>query len=196
MATFSLACALFHYDKESRFVGDPEQALEAVAAAGFRETELMAEGEEWQAPGPHDSRSIRRALERVDLTPHSIHTPYRNTNLASPDDGIHSHGIAVVADAMRFLAELGGRTAIVHPMGSYDTGKSPHNLMKWGSVVENTERSVSELVRVAEETGVRIALENLFNRPLESMEELRALIAHFPAEHVGLCLDVGHTLIS
>jgi len=60
---------------------------------------------------------------------------------------------------------------------------------------------VGELVRVAEETGVRIALENLARggmdcRPLETTQELRALIADLPPERVGICLDVGHCLIT
>ena len=45
-----------------------------------------------------------------------------------------------------------------------------------------------------------LALENLPStslpcRPLTSMQELRAFIADFPPEHVGLCLDTGHACI-
>jgi len=77
----------------------------------------------------------------------------------------------------------------------------PYSLENIGVCTEYSYLSLSELVKVAEETGVRIALENLSSirmacRPLVSIQELRAFIAGFPAENVGLCLDVGHSRIS
>jgi sugar phosphate isomerase/epimerase len=190
---------LFILDGEGEAVGDPTEALESAAAAGFRETELLAEGEEWDTPGGHDAGKLRAALERLGIFPHSIHTPFFNVNLASPEREVRRTGIAVVADAMTFLAELGGRTAIVHPSGR--SGGPVYALDNIGTAMEYAHRSMGELVKVAQETGVRIALENLPGtrlpcRPLESTQELRAFIADFPSENVGICLDVGHCLIS
>ena len=204
MPAYSLASGLFIFDETLSVTSDPIAALESVAAAGFSETELMAEGREWETPGSHDTRRFREALQRLGVFPHTIHTPFVNLNLASPDEEIRRHGIALVADAMRFLAEVGGRTAIVHPTGKPRPGDPVYALDNIGASTEYAHRSVSELVKVAQETGVRIAVENLENlpsvglpcRPLQSMRELRAFIAGFPAEHVGLCLDVGHSLIS
>ena len=186
-------------------VNDPIAALESVAAAGFRETELVAEGKEWNTPGsPHDAAKFRGTLERLGIYPHTIHSPFVEYNLASQDEETRKRGVAVIADAMRFLAELGGRTAIVHPTGRAKPGAPSYELETMGASTEYSYESVSELVRVSEETGVRIALENLSRhpshgmtcRPLESMQELRAFIAAFPPDNVGLCLDVGHCLIT
>ncbi len=201
MATYSLASVLFMFDKEGNATGDPIAALESVAAAGFRETELMAEGEEWEAPGPHDARKLREALGRLGVFPHTIHTQYKDVNLASPEEEIRRDGISRIADAMRFAAEVGACTAIVHATGRPKPGEPSYALDNIGAATEYAHRSVSELVKVAEETGIRIALENLPSkeltcRPLESMQELRAFIAGFPPEHVGLCLDTGHSCIS
>ena len=201
MATYSLNSGLFILDKENRAVGDPVRALEAVAGAGFRETELLAEGEEWQAPGGHDVSKLRQALDRLGIYPHTIHTPFVDVNLASPEREVRESGIALVADAMRFLSELGGRTAVVHPSGRPKSGEPSYSLENIGAAMEYAHLSVSELVRVAEDTGTRLALENLPRtrlpcRPLESAQELRAFIADFPAESVGICLDVGHCLMS
>ena len=72
-------------------------------------------------------------------------------------------------------------------------------------MVEAMARSVAELVPVAEEAGVRILLENLpYNKdlkvagevgdyPLMHVEDLREFIEPFPAEQVGLIVDVGHS---
>jgi len=183
-------------------VNDPIAALESVAAAGYKETELVAEGEEWKVPGlPHDAAKYRGTLERVGLYPHSIHSPFTVYNLASPDEEIRNKGVAVIADSMRFLAELGGRTAVVHPTAKPKPGMPSYELETMGASTEYSFESISELVKVSEETGIRIALENLASlnmtcRPLESMQELRTFIAAFPPANVGLCLDVGHSLIS
>jgi len=189
------------FDKDDNVTGDPIAALESVAAAGFRETELMAEGEEWRTYGPHDADNFRRALDRLGIDPATIHSPLREVNLASSDERIRKDGITRVADAMRFGAEVGARVSIVHPTGRPGPGEVPYSLNNLGVATEHAHRSISELVRVAEETGIRIALENLSSvglgcRPLESMQELRAFIADFPPEIVGLCLDVGHSRIS
>ena len=51
MATYSLASGLFFLDAEDKARHDLAATLESIAAAGFSETELMAEGDEWQEPG-------------------------------------------------------------------------------------------------------------------------------------------------
>ena len=201
METYSLSARLFIFDEEGEPTVDPIEALEAVAAAGFRETELIAEGPEWEAPGPHDTKKYREAMERLAVFPHTIHTQYRKTNLGSVDEEIRRNSVDKIADAMRFLAELGGKTAVVHPTGSPGPGEPPYTVDNIGAVLDQSHRSVSELVKVAEETGIRLALENLRQqgvrvRTIDSTHELRAFVTDFPAEYVGICLDVGHAIIS
>lgn len=201
MATYSLTAGLFSLDEKGE-ARDLAATLEAIAAAGFGEVELMAEGAEWEKPGAHDPGPCREALERTGVYPHTIHTPMTGTNLASSIEAIRRDSIARIADAMRYLGEVGGRTAIVHPTGHPTPEEEPYALENRGAVMERSHRSVTELVAVAEETGVRMALENLGSRtrnpyrPLSSMAELRAFIAGFPHEHVGLCLDTGHACVS
>lgn len=197
---FSLSSTLFILDKENKASGDPIAALESVAAAGFSETELVAEGEEWQSPGPHDPGRFRKGLERVGIRPHTIHTPLSGVNLASDDEAVRKEGIARIADAIRFGAEVGARVAVVHPTGRPGQGEPSYAWGNLGTAMDIAYRSVAELVRVAEETGVRIALENLpatglACRPFVSMQELRALVSGFPRERVGLCLDTGHAVL-
>ena len=72
MARYSLASGLFFLDAESAARHDVAAALESIAAAGFSETELMAEGDEWQNRAhTTQDRVVRRWS---DLG--SFHTPY------------------------------------------------------------------------------------------------------------------------
>ena len=199
MPKYSLAAGLYMYDKENQLVGDPIEAIRSVAAGGYPEVELLAEGIGWK-DGPPDPKPYRDALESVGVFPHTIHAPYSTLNLASFDEDECKDGIRQVAAAMRFHAEVGGRTIIVHPSGR-PSGPgavefTPENV---GQATENAHRSISELAKVGEETGVRMALENLpatgglLARPLETMQEIRSFMADLPAEYVGICQDIGHT---
>ena len=198
MPNYSLASGLFLYDKQGQNVGDPIEAIRSVAAGRFTETELMAEGVGWEE-GPPDSKPYRDALESSGVYAHTIHAPYSATNLASFDEAERKAGVEQVATALRFLAELGGRTVIVHASGRPTApGPDSFTLENVGAATENAHRSISELVKVAEAEGVRMALENLAARamparPLETMQELRSFMADLPAEQVGICQDIGHT---
>ena len=203
MPNYSVAISLFLYDAvHGQNVGDQIEAIRSVAAARYVETELMAEGVGWEK-GPPDPKPYRDALKEHGIYPHSIHAPYQAINLASFDDAERRNSVDQVADTMRFLAKLGGRTVVVHPSGRPLT-PSPgfYTLENIGMATENAHRSISELVRVAEEEGVRMALENLpatketLIRPLETMRELRYFMADLPPEYVGICHDIGHTRLS
>ena len=199
MPTYSIASVLHMSDDTGDLNGDPIEALRSVAASGYDEVELIAEGVGWE-DGPPDSAPFREALESTGLYPHTIHAPFKSINLASMDEGERKDSVAQVAAAMRFHAEVGGRTIIVHPSGSPTSPDEPlYTKENVGATTEMAHRSVSELVRVGEETGVRMALENLVAkvgfdaRPLETMQELRSFMADLPAEYVGICHDIGHT---
>lgn len=199
MPKYSIAAGLYMFDKEGSLVGDPIEAIRSVAAGGYPEIELMAEGIGWE-DGPPNPKPFREALESLGVYPHTIHAPYSATNLASFDEDERREHVGRVAAAMRFHAEIGGRTIIVHPSGRPSVPGAieftPENV---GKATENAHRSISELVRVGEETGIRMALENLpatgglLARPLETMQELRSFMADLPTEYVGICQDIGHT---
>ena len=199
MPTYSIASVLHMSDNTGDLNGDPIEALRSVAASGYDEVELIAEGVGWE-DGPPDSAPFREALESTGLYPHTIHAPFKSINLASMDEEERKESVAQVAAAMRFHAEVGGRTIIVHPSGSPTSPDVPlYTRENVGAATERAHRSISELVRVGEETGVRMALENLVGkmgfpaRPLETMQELRSFMADLPAEYVGICHDIGHT---
>lgn len=186
------------YDKQGQNVGDPIEAIRSVAAARFSQTELMAEGVGWEA-GPPDPKPYRDALESSGVYAHTIHAPFSSINLASFDEAERRDAVGQVAAAMRFFAEVGGRTVIVHASGRPPTpNPNYYTLENVGAATEIAHRSISELAAVAEAEGVRIALENLpattmAARPLETMQELRSFMADLPPEQVGICHDIGHS---
>ena len=198
MPVYSMASGLFMYDKQAQNVGDPIEAIRSVAAARFAETELMAEGVGWEE-GPPDPKPYRDALESSGVYARTIHAPFSAINLASFDEAERRDAVEQVAAAMRFFAEVGGRTVIVHASGRPPTpDPNYYTLENVGAATEIAHRSISELAAVAETAGVRIALENLpattmAARPLETMQELRSFMADLSPEQVGICHDIGHS---
>ena len=133
MPEYSLASSLFLYNKDGDNIGDPIEAIQSVSAAGFTQTELMAEGIDW-INGPPDPKPILNALESNQVFPHSIHAPYTDVNLASLDENERQIGIEKVTAAIRFLGEVGGTTIIVHPTMSSTNFKTPlYSLLYVGS---------------------------------------------------------------
>lgn len=55
-------------------------------------------------------------------------------------------------------------------------------------------RTLDEILPVAEKLGVVICLENIF-KPLNTVDEVLALIGEFPSPCLGACFDVGHANI-
>ena len=184
---------------DGEFEGDHISAIRSVAATGFTETELSAEGPEWQSVAGPDPRPYRKMLDESGVWAHTIHAPFTTVNLASFNEDERVDGVERVAGAMRFLAELGGRTIIVHSTGKPTDPKAEpyYTLVNVGKATENAHRSITDLIAVAEETNVRLALENLPGRgsprPLETMQELRSFMADLPEKYVGICHDVGHS---
>jgi len=198
LPVYSIASSLFLYDKQGQNIGDPIDAIRSAAAARFPEIELMAEGVGWE-DGPPDPKPYLDALESNGVYPHTIHAPYSVVNLASFDEAERKDGVDQVAAAMRFFAEVGGKTVVIHASGRPTTpDENYYNLLNIGSATEIAHRSISELAAVAETEGVRIALENLPAttmpaRPLQTMQELRSFMADLPPEQVGICHDIGHS---
>ena len=198
MPVYSINSGLFTYNKQGENVGDPIEAIRSVAAARFSEIELMAEGVGWE-DGPPDPKPYRDALESSGVYAHTIHAPFSIINLASFDEAERKDGVEQVAAAMRFFAEVGGKTVIVHASGRPPMpDPNYYTLENVGVATEIAHRSISELAAVAETEGVRIALENLPAttmpaRPLQTMQELRSFMAGLSPEQVGICHDIGHS---
>ena len=55
---------------------------------------------------------------------------------------------------------------------------------------------ISRLVPTAEDLGVSIAIENVWNKFLLSPLEMRDFIDHFDSENVGAYFDVGNVLLT
>jgi sugar phosphate isomerase/epimerase len=156
VATYSLADVVFVLGKQNNVVLEPVEALEQVAAAGFREVELSTLTSEWMTPGEcHNPARMKAALERLNIVPRIIHTPLRGVNLCSSVDELRRESVTLIGESIRYLAELGGRTAIVHPVGRDEDVDPPYAAKDHGRLTELAYRSIeaSKLEQIPDRDG-------------------------------------------
>ncbi|MFH1085536.1 MAG: sugar phosphate isomerase/epimerase [Chloroflexota bacterium] len=168
-----------------------EEALRALAEAGFTQVEISGKDAVMQA-WLADPAALAGALRRFGIVPRSIHTPGAGWDNAAPQEEIRLASVAVGLTTIEQAAALGAELVIVH-------ANKPNGDFTPEGVGASWARSRASLVALAEHAGrfgVKLALENLpargTPRPTAKMEQVLALIDGL-GDHVGVCLDAGHS---
>ena len=177
-----------------------EAALDAVAAAGFRHTEILGQEPHLDAvPTGKALVEFRSRLRSRGLSGATVHAPLRRNVLGAPEEDWRREKVQVLSDYLHFAAAIDAPHLIVHPVpnpGFVPGAEHPEMPTRIGDAVH---RSLDDLVPVARSAGVRILLENLpysCEYPFLSLKELRLLIDQYPADAVGLVIDTGHAWTS
>ncbi|MFH1085464.1 MAG: sugar phosphate isomerase/epimerase family protein [Chloroflexota bacterium] len=163
----------------------PEE-LQVIEDSPVAAIELMAPA--MSGATPEALARTLAALARSRLERWSLHTPFgREIDLSSLDEPVRQRGLAVVAEAMRFAAQVGCRVAVVHP------SSEPIADDERAARFAQSRRSLAAVAELAAATGVRAALEPLPRTCLgNTLEEVDGLLADLPAYWLGICLDVNH----
>jgi hexulose-6-phosphate isomerase len=107
--------------------------------------------------------------------------------LSSTDEEVREKGVAGVAEALRQAQAVGTDVVLVVP------GVVTEDV-SYKAAYGNSRRSLEELLPVAEQTGVIMALENVWNRFLLSPLEMRDFIDSFKSPLVQAYFDVGNII--
>lgn len=159
--------------------GDLEARLAAAAEIGW-------DGVEPDAPTKLDRTELKRAADNAGLAiPGVVDSAHWVANLADPDTSVRDAGREALLQALDDAAFYEASTvllvpAVVSPRVPYDAA--------W-------DRSRAEIEKVlprAEELGVKIAIENVWNHFLLSPLEARAYVDSFDSPWIGWYLDVGN----
>ena len=175
---------------------DVEAALDAVAAAGFRQTELMGQAPHMPEPltGDELSSFLARLAER-DLSVRTVHAPMGRNALGVPDETWRHEVVERFSSYIRFASGVDATDVIIHPVLNPKFVTEPEDPAVVARVRDAVSRSLDQLVPVAGQEGTRILLENLpfiCKFPYLSMAELRSLVDGYPAAQLGLVIDTGH----
>jgi len=188
MSTYSLATCLF---------GDlgRDEILTRTAAAGFRQVELGANPgrlDDWVA----DPAQMRRDLATYGLRARSVHTPVVGWDIAATDPATRQAALEANIACFRQAADVGAEVVVCHPNRVLGRLHPEAFEPMWKRSCE----SLAILAERAREAGVQIAVENMPSaqgpsRPGATMTHVLTMIEGL-GDHVGVCLDVGHSIVS
>ena len=114
--------------------------------------------------------------------------------MSADDPDVRRRGVEAVACALKAASWLGVRPVLVvpgmvSPGWGEDVGHVPYD-----TATERMREGIAGLVPTAEDLGVVIAIENVWNRVLLSPLEMRDFIDGFGSPAVGAYLDVGNMI--
>ena len=109
------------------------------------------------------------------------------TRLSDPDPAVRAKGLEAIETALRDAKVYGGTTALLVP-GRVD----PKNDETYEKVWERSAAEVRKAIPTAKETGVKIAIEVVWNNFITKPQQLVEYVDQFDSEYVGAYFDVSN----
>jgi sugar phosphate isomerase/epimerase len=167
--------------------------LPRIAASGIRLLEVCSFPAHFDYHHSGLARDVRRQVEALGLVVHSLHAPFSpQIDITLLDDAARRHAVTEVKRAAEALAELGGHVLVIHP-GS-EIGPDGQRIM------DRLHRSADSLVELHSHCaalGLTLAVEDMLPHLLAGRTaDLLWLLEQLPRDHIGFCLDTGHSYLA
>lgn len=127
-----------------------------------------------------------KAASGIEL-PSVVNKDHWSSPLSDPDPGVRRKCIESVAESLRQVKELGGDTVLVVP-------GVVNEKVSYEQAYITSQQSIRELIPYAEETGMQIGLENVWNNFLISPVEAKRYVDEINHPLVGWYFDIGNVL--
>jgi hexulose-6-phosphate isomerase len=150
--------------------------------------EIGFDGVELDSPSALDPDEVLAAVAATGIViPGVVDSVHWGKPLSDPDPAVRAEGRAGLETALRDCERYGGTTALLVPAVvnanvSYDQA--------W----ERSTAEIAEVLPLAEELGVRIAIENVWNSFLLSPLEAARYVDQFESDAIGWHFDVGNVV--
>ncbi|MCD6505160.1 sugar phosphate isomerase/epimerase [Candidatus Poribacteria bacterium] len=141
-----------------------------------------------------DEETIERAAQtfkEAGIRIFSVHAPFgEQENLSALDSNTRKNAIDVHRRLLEKIALVGAKVMIVHP-GRHASGDDIPRME------EILPSSLEEVLKTAERTGVKLALENMLpEHPGYSSETVREIVEGINSPFLGVCFDTGHAHVN
>lgn len=146
------------------------------------------DGVELDSPNELPMKEILEARDKTGLElPGTVNSAHWKSPLSDPDPAKRKFCSDAMAQALRDTKKYGGTTVLLVPGV---VGASTTYQEAWDRSIEE----VKKLIPVAEETGIKIAFENVWNNFILSPIEAARYVDEFNHPLVGWYFDVGNIL--
>ena len=182
------------------FVGKTNrEAMKLAKEAGFEGIELAlgADGEISMTSSDEELLSIKAYAEELGLKLPSLSCGLCwDNSLTSDDPAERQRAFDVIVRQIHCAKVLGCETILIIP-GTVSVEFAPHlGIIDYDVAYDRALEAVKKLAPIAEEAGVELALENVWNLFLLSPLEFRDFIDKVGSPNVGIYLDTGNMCIT
>lgn len=171
--------------------------LRLAREAGFDgfEIDLSEDGPLTLSSSRKEIEEIRKVAEQTGVQLSGLATGlYWNANAASNDPATRARAEAILKKQIDGAQILGLDAILVVP-ATVGADFIPNcEIVPYDTAWQRATDFIRTALPYAEKSGVRICVENVWNKFLLSPLEMRQFVAQFDSEWVGVYFDVGNTL--
>jgi hexulose-6-phosphate isomerase len=149
--------------------------------AGFEGVELIS-------PNKLDLDEVLAARDKTGLVIHGVSGGrHWQEPLSDPDPAVVERGMAAIRQEFLDCKAYGGTTVLVVPA-------VVNKKVSYRQAYERSQANIRKLIPLAEESGVKIAIEEVWNKFLLSPVEFAKYVDEFQSPAVGAYFDVGNVV--
>jgi hexulose-6-phosphate isomerase len=155
--------------------------FELLKEAGFQGVELVS-------PNKLDRDEVLKARDKTGLVIHGVSgSRHWQDTLSDPDPQVVERGLAAIRQEMEDCKAYGGTTVLVVP--AVVTPK-----VSYRDAWTRSQSAIKTLIPDAERHGVKLAIEEVWNKFLLSPVEFTRYVDEFQSPAVGAYFDVGNVV--
>ncbi len=161
--------------------GSPLPTFQLLKEAGFEGVELIS-------PNQLDRGEVLRARDETGLVIHGVSGGrHWQDTLSDPDPQVVERGMAAIRQEFEDCKAYGGTTVLVVPAVVTKT-------VSYRDAYKRSHENIRKLIPDAEKHGIKIAIEEVWNKFLLSPVEFARYIDEFDSPWVGAYFDVGNVV--
>lgn len=158
-----------------------KEKFELIKSLGFQ-------GVEVDSPSSIDKQEAKKASDDTGIKIHGvIDSIHWNVRLSDPDPAVREKGLEALKGALRDAHFFGADTVLLVPGKVADPQKE-----NFDQVWERSTEQVKKAIPVADENGVRIAIEVVWNDFITKPEQLVKYVDQFGTPTVGAYFDCSN----
>ncbi|MFK7979299.1 MAG: sugar phosphate isomerase/epimerase family protein [Saprospiraceae bacterium] len=148
--------------------------------------DLGFDGIELDSPNELTEKEILNARDKSGLEiPGTVNSFHWKMPLSDPDPAVRTKCVESMKTALRDTKKYGGTTVLLVP-------GVVNEKVSYAAAYERSQAEIKKILPVAAETGVKIAIENVWNNFLISPLEAARYIDEFESPMIGWYFDVGN----
>ncbi|MBS1751492.1 MAG: sugar phosphate isomerase/epimerase [Bacteroidetes bacterium] len=150
--------------------------------------ELGYDGVEFSSPHHYDHKEILAARDKTGLLiPGVVNSEHWKSPLSSPDPAIREKCFNTVIQSLNDCKMYGGTTVLL-------VAGVVNEKISYADAYTRTQKEIRNLIPYAEKTGIKIAIENVWNNFLISPLEAARYVDEINHPLVGWYFDIGNIL--